>query len=175
MGETSNKTPAVSIVMPTYKRPDMIRRAVKSVLDQTVTDWELIISDDEDPPGQTWDYLQKLAAKDRRIRIIQNPEDHGQIPNNNFVLRQARAPWVKPLYDDDALKPRLPAADARRHTSKKTDASVLMCLADNFVHNELTKPGLRGVAATLEYLDPDDALLACYLQDLEVGTPGAVP
>jgi glycosyltransferase involved in cell wall biosynthesis len=170
MSETTNKTPAISVVMPTYKRPDMIRRAVKSVLNQTVTDWELVISDDEHPPGQTWDYLRKIAAKDRRIRIIQNPADHGQIPNNNFVLRQARAPWIKPLYDDDALKPgclqRMLLA-----TIKKPEASVLLCLADNFVHNELSRPGLRGAASTLEYLEPDDALLAAYLQDLEVGTP----
>ncbi|MBL4575751.1 MAG: glycosyltransferase, partial [Opitutaceae bacterium] len=41
---TTTKVPNISIVMPTYKRPDLIRRAVKSVLDQTVTDWELIIS-----------------------------------------------------------------------------------------------------------------------------------
>lgn len=170
MSETTTRTPNISVVMPTYKRPDLIRRAVKSVLDQTVTDWELVISDDEDPPGQTWEYLRKIAARDRRIRIVRNPEDHGQIPNNNHVLRRARAPWIKPLYDDDALKPgclqRMLVA-----TLKKPDASVLMCLADNFVHNELTRPGLRGVASTLEYLPPDDALLACYLQDLEVGTP----
>ena len=170
MSESSNKTPALSIVMPTYKRPGMIRRAVKSVLSQTVTDWELVISDDEDPPGPTWQYLQQIAAKDKRIRIVRNPGDHGQIPNNNYVLRQARAPWIKPLYDDDALKPgclqRLLLA-----TLKKPEASVLICLADNYLHNELSKPGLRGGASTLEYLAPDDALLAAYLQDLEVGTP----
>lgn len=164
------KLPAISVVMPTFKRPDMIRRAVKSVLDQTLTHWELIVSDDEDPPGKTWEFLKQVAAHDKRVRIVRNTGDHGQIPNNNFVMSQARAPWIKPLYDDDALKPgclqRLLVA-----TLKKPDASVVMCLADNFVNNELTKPGLRGKAATLEYLPPDDALLACYLQDLEVGTP----
>ncbi len=162
--------PSVSIVMPTYKRPDLIRRAVDSVLKQTVTDWELIISDDEDPPGKTWAYLQKLAAKDKRIRIVRNPEDHGQIPNNNFVLGQARADWIKPLYDDDALKPgclqRMMVA-----TIKEQSASVICCLADNFLHGKLRKPGLRGKASSLEYLPADDALLACYLQDLEIGTP----
>ncbi len=170
MSQSASKAPALSIVMPTYKRPDMIRRAVQSVMMQTVTDWELVISDDEDPPGQTWQYLQQIAKKDRRIRIIRNPDDHGQIPNNNYVLQQARAAWIKPLYDDDALKPgclqRMLLA-----TLKKPEASVLICLADNYLHNELSKPGLGGAASTLEYLAPDDALLAAYLQDLEVGTP----
>ncbi len=167
---TQPKTPSVSIVMPTYKRPEMIKRAIKSVLEQTVTDWELVISDDEDPPGQTWEYLQSLAARHKRIRIFRNTGDHGQIPNNNFVLQQARGTWIKPLYDDDALKPgclqRMLVA-----TMKRPDASVIMCLADNYVNDELTKPGLRGKASTLEFLSSDDALLACYLQDLEVGTP----
>ena len=156
--------------MPTYKRPEMIKRAIKSVLEQTVTDWELVISDDEDPPGQTWEYLQSLAARHKRIRIFRNTGDHGQIPNNNFVLQQARGTWIKPLYDDDALKPgclqRMLVA-----TMKHPDASVIMCLADNYVNDELAKPGLRGKASTLEFLSSDDALLACYLQDLEVGTP----
>ena len=43
----------------------------------------------------------------------------------------------------------------------KPEASVQMCLADNFVDNELSKPGLRGKASALEYLPPDDALMAC--------------
>jgi len=170
MEVTKPKTPAVSIVMPTYKRPDMIKRAVGSVLAQTVRDWELIISDDEVPPGETWAYLQDLAKRDNRVRILQNPGEHGQIPNNNYVLSQARGQWIKPLFDDDALKPgclqRMLVA-----VIKKPDASVLVCLADNYLNNELSKPGLRGKSATLEYLDADDALLACYLQDLEVGTP----
>jgi len=170
MSDTENRPPSVSVVMPTYKRPDMIRRAVDSVLKQTVTDWELIISDDEDPPGPTWTYLRQLAEHDKRVRIVRNPEDHGQIPNNNYVLRQARAQWIKPLYDDDALKPgclqRMLVA-----ALKQPDASVVCCLADNFLHGRLSKPGQKGKSATLEYLASDDALLACYLQDLEIGTP----
>lgn len=167
---TKSRTPTVSIVMPTYKRPDMLKRAVGSVLEQTVTDWELIVSDDEDPPGDAWRYLQGVAAKDKRVRVVRNTGEHGQVPNNNNVLSLARGQWVKPLFDDDALKPgclqRMLVA-----MLKKPDASVLMCLADNYVDNELARPGLAGKAATLEYLPPDKALLACYLQDLEVGTP----
>jgi len=170
MDDITPKTPDISIVMPTYKRPDMIKRAVDSVLLQSVRNWELVISDDEKPAGETWAYLQQLAKQDPRIRILQNPGDGGQISNNNYVLSQAKAPWVKPLYDDDALKPgclqRMLVA-----ALKKPEASVVICLADNYLHNELSRPGLRGKASTLEYLEPDDALLACYLQDLEIGTP----
>ncbi len=170
MQDTSANTPAVSVVMPTYKRPDMITRAVDSVLAQTMTDWELVISDDEKPAGDTWTYLEKIAASDPRIRILQNPGKGGQIPNNNYVMQQARAEWIKPLYDDDAIKPDC-LARFLEAAKQKPGAAVVMCLADNFVNNELTRPGQRGAMSALEYLSAEDALLACYLQDLEVGTP----
>ena len=163
-------TPDISVVMPTYKRPDMIKRAIHSVRRQTLTTWELVISDDEKPAGQTWAYLQRIAAKDPRIRILQNPGQGGQIPNNNYVMRQAQAEWIKPLYDDDALKPDC-LQNMQVAALKKPETAVVMCLADNYVNNELARPGLRGNLASLEYLKPADALLACYLQDLEVGTP----
>ena len=42
----------ISVVMPTYKRPDLLPRAVQSVLAQTFGDWELIVTDDEDPQAR---------------------------------------------------------------------------------------------------------------------------
>ena len=38
--------PRVSVVIPTYNRSDMLGDAIQSVLDQTCTDWEMIIVDD---------------------------------------------------------------------------------------------------------------------------------
>lgn len=98
--------PLISVVIPTYKRPDLLRRAVDSVLAQTFTDFELLISDDEDPPGPAWSYLQQLAASHPNIRVLRNPPPHGQAPNMNNLLRAARGEWIKPLHDDDRLRPR---------------------------------------------------------------------
>jgi glycosyltransferase involved in cell wall biosynthesis len=98
-------SPTFSVVLPTYKRLDLLRRAVHSVLAQTLDDWELIISDDEDPPGETWTYLQQLAADDARVQVIRNPGPHGQCGNVNSAMRQARGQWIKFLYDDDLLRP----------------------------------------------------------------------
>ncbi len=156
--------------MPTYKRPVMLRRAVESVLSQTYRDWELIVSDDEDPGGEAWEYLQPIAAADARVRPVRNPGPHGQVGNNNFAMRQARGEWIKPLFDDDALKPRclermLAAADA------SPGAALIRCLVDQYEHEHLRRGGERGRLPLLERLDSGHARLAMYLQDFEIGTP----
>jgi hypothetical protein len=169
----------VCVVMPTYKRPDLLPRAVASVLNQSLTHWRLIIADDEDPPGPTWDYLRQLAASDPRITALRNPGPHGQIGNNNFVLQHAAAtgiPWIKPLFDDDALKPDclthlLAAAQGRAAGTSAGNLALVRCLADHFIDHALAKRGRRGRCAPLERLGSQDALRAVYLQDLEIGTP----
>lgn len=170
MPDTSDIPPAVSVVMPTYKRPDLLPRAVESVAAQAFRNWELIIADDEDPAGETWRYLQSVATRDKRIRVFQNPGPHGQIGNNNFVMRQARAPWIKPLYDDDAFKPDCLTRFVQA-VQGNGDAAVVCCLADNYVNNRLSKRADPGKRDVLERLDADHALLACYVQDVEIGTP----
>ncbi len=99
--------PTVSVVIPTYRRPNLLPRAVDSVLKQSTDDWELIITDDEDPAdefvGETWTWLQTLT--DPRIRILRNTGPHGQSGNVNSGLRAATGKWVKILFDDDALRP----------------------------------------------------------------------
>ncbi len=160
----------VSVVMPTYKRPRMLRRAVDSVLRQTFTDWELVISDDEDPPGEAWRYLESLSSGDSRIRIYRNPGAHGQIGNNNFVLSQAKGRWIKPLYDDDAMKPG--CLDRFVQIVEGLDhVSLVCCLADNYVNDRLAKPARRGRLKQVERLDTTAAMEATYLQEIEIGTP----
>ena len=56
-----------------------------------VSDWELIITDDDDPPGETWSYLQVLAASDARVRIARNPGWHGQSGNVKWAAARPRA------------------------------------------------------------------------------------
>jgi glycosyltransferase involved in cell wall biosynthesis len=96
-------TPLISVVIPTYKRRDYLAKAIDSICAQTFTDWELIISDDEKPEGETWAYLQKLAATDSRIRPTRNVNGQGQSANTNHGMSQARGQWIKLLHDDDWL------------------------------------------------------------------------
>jgi glycosyltransferase involved in cell wall biosynthesis len=99
------ETLSVSVVIPTFKRLTLLKRAIDSVYRQTWQNWELIVTDDENPPGKTWDYLSALAATDARVRVSRNPGPHGQSGNINNGLKLVQGRWVKILFDDDVLKP----------------------------------------------------------------------
>ncbi|MGY8707998.1 glycosyltransferase [Bradyrhizobium sp. 18BD] len=97
--------PFISIAIPTFRRPDMLRRAIESVLQQDFSDWELVISDDEKPAGESWQVWSDYARRDPRIRVVENREGRGQVENTNNAMLSCRGHWIKLLHDDDWLAP----------------------------------------------------------------------
>ena len=93
----------ISIVMPTYNRLQYLREAVDSVLGQSYSAWELIISDDGSQDG-TREYLKSL--EDPRIRVYLQDLNLGQFGNLNFLFGQARHEISQILCDDDYLADR---------------------------------------------------------------------
>lgn len=81
-------TPKVSIGMPVYNGENFIKEALDSLLAQTFTDFELIISDNAST-DETEAICQDYAAKDMRIRYIRQTENRGAIANFKFVLDEA--------------------------------------------------------------------------------------
>ena len=102
--EMPTSNPLISIVTPTYKRPELLKRAACSVMAQDYENWEWIISDDEYPPGEEWHYASKLSKLDHRIKLIANSGKHGQVGNTNNAMKAAKGDWIKPLHDDDSLR-----------------------------------------------------------------------
>ena len=169
----STAAPLISIVTPTYKRPRLLERAVASVHAQSLADWELILSDDEDPPGETWELAQRFAAQDGRVRAIRNPGPHGQSGNVNCAMGHARGRWIKPLYDDDVLLPECLETFAGA-VSGRDGVALATAGIQSFRDGRPLKPPRRGRRPPLELVARRDARLAMYLQDLDVGTPTQV-
>ena len=162
--------PLVSVVIAAYKRPDLLRRAVASVQAQTFPDWELVISDDEDPPGAVWEYLQELSRTDARVRVFRNPGPHGQAANVNHAFSHARGTWFKLLDDDDRFKPDCLAAfiDAVRG---QEEVALVSCLADDYYDGALVRRGTPRGRGTLERVPQRYVHLGMYLQDIDLGIP----
>ena len=85
--------PKISIITPAYNCEKYLPDAVKSVLSQTFTDWELLIIDDCSKDN-TYRYMKKLAEKDKRIRIFQNKVNSGSAATRNYGVRLARGEWI---------------------------------------------------------------------------------
>lgn len=99
----ANVRPFISVAVPTFRRPDLVRRTIESVLQQRYSDWEMVISDDEGPEGTAWSILSEYASLDPRIRIVQNSGQPGQVENTNNAMLACRGQWIKLLHDDDWL------------------------------------------------------------------------
>lgn len=98
----TDAAPAVSIILPTYNRAHCIRRSVDSVLNQTFTDFELIVIDD----GSKDDTKQILESyKDPRLVHIHNTDNRGQTKRLNDGLRIARADLIAFQDSDDEWLP----------------------------------------------------------------------
>jgi glycosyltransferase involved in cell wall biosynthesis len=142
----------------------MLRRAIESVLAQTFVDWEMVISDDEPIPGETWRFLQTFAKSDGRVRPIKNGKPHGAHHNHNAVLKASRGEWIKLLHDDDVLKPN--CLEVLAGIVKEREQVVAISFAcEEFVDDKLISPFRRRDRALLEQIEPGDALLAMYVLD----------
>ena len=93
-------TPRVSIGMPVFNGEPFIRKALDSLLAQTHTDFELIISDNASTDA-TAEICKEYAEKDGRIRYIRQPKNMEALSNFNFVLDQARSEYFMWAAADD--------------------------------------------------------------------------
>lgn len=97
----SHCAPVFSIVLPTYNRPEMLRRAISSVCRQTFEDFELIVIDD----GSSTSCVSALPnPRDARIRFITNPCRLGVAGARNVGIEAAVGRYVSFLDDDDEYR-----------------------------------------------------------------------
>lgn len=96
--------PVISVVMPTYNpRLDWLEQAIQSVISQLYPHWELCIADDASTDPDVRPFLEALAARDERIRVVFR-ETNGHISAaSNSALELATGQWVALLDQDDVL------------------------------------------------------------------------
>ena len=94
--------PFVSICTPTFNRPELLARTIRSVLSQTHTNLELIITD-----NSADDASEKVvrAFNDPRIRYERNETNLGFIKNILKSVSLAKGKYIKVLMDDDLIMP----------------------------------------------------------------------
>jgi glycosyltransferase involved in cell wall biosynthesis len=94
--------PKVTIVTITYNSAKFVKKAIESVLAQSFTDFEYLISDDSSTDN-TWDIIQ--TYKDPRIRAWRNEPNLGEYPNRNKTLYEAKGEYIIWIDGDDIFYP----------------------------------------------------------------------
>lgn len=93
----------IAVCLLTYNHAHLIESTLDSILRQTLTGYEIIVSDDCSTDN-TWEILQRLAAADPRIRPIRTPHNLGMPGNANFAVAQTDRPYIALLHHDDLCR-----------------------------------------------------------------------
>jgi glycosyltransferase involved in cell wall biosynthesis len=95
-----NTVPRLTVGLPVYNGERYLAESIDSLLGQSYTDFELIISDNastDDTPG----ICERYAKQDSRIQYHRQPTNIGLAPNHNFCAEQAKGELFKWAAGDD--------------------------------------------------------------------------
>jgi teichuronic acid biosynthesis glycosyltransferase TuaG len=110
--------------MPAYNAGRFIEEAIRSVMDQTYRDWQLLVIDDGST-DDTVQVVQRLCREDDRITLLQNPENMGVAHSRNRGLSLCQGRWAALLDSDDVWHPG--KLEAQLALAEKTGAQIIYC------------------------------------------------
>lgn len=170
--------PLFSILMPVYNtKPEELKAAIQSVLDQSYANWQLCIADDCSSKPEAREILDEFARRDSRIEVVFRAERGGISTGCNSAWELAKGKYVCFLDHDDTLAPhalayicealdRSPEADLLYSDEDKIDGkgkrfepffkpdwSPDLLLSENYVCHLLVLR--RDLAEKIGYLNPD--------------------
>jgi glycosyltransferase involved in cell wall biosynthesis len=118
--------PRISVTLPVFNGERYVAQAIRSILDQTYRDFELIISDNAST-DRTEDICRCFVAQDERIRYVRQPRNIGASPNFNVCFALASGEYFKWAAHDDYLEPQY-LAECVRALDANPDAVLAQSL-----------------------------------------------
>ncbi len=136
-----------TILLPVHRNADLIPYAIKSVLTQTIQNFELFIICDG-APDDTLACAQFFAGQDSRIRVFPFPkgERHGEA-HRHIALQQANGQYIAHLADDDFWFPNH-LEEMSKLLQHNDFGNLIACLVDLDKENQIH--GLSGDLSNLE-------------------------
>jgi succinoglycan biosynthesis protein ExoO len=101
---SATKRPTVSVVMANFNGGAYLADAVRSVQSQTLSDLEIIVSDDFSSDNSV-DIVRALQAADPRIRLLQSERNAGPAAARNQAIAAAAGEWIAIMDSDDIMHP----------------------------------------------------------------------
>ncbi len=112
-------TPAVSIIIPTWNRRDLVVECLRSLERQTFREYEVIVVDD----GSTDDTVETLHRDFPRIKVDRRETNQGFAKAVNAGMRQAKGEWIFLLNNDVTLEPS--CLELLLHRATETNADMI--------------------------------------------------
>lgn len=103
-----NANPLISIITPSYKTKGGLRKSIESVLNQTYSNYELIIVDDNNPDTEERHFTEELMSlyqNNSRIVYIKHEQNRNGAAARNTGFRASRGEYIAYLDDDDEFMP----------------------------------------------------------------------
>ncbi|MEO3947277.1 glycosyltransferase family 2 protein [Gorillibacterium sp. CAU 1737] len=136
--------PKLSVILPTYNRAPYLTRMLDSVLTQKFTEFELLLLNNGSTDEKTEGICLSYADKDERIRFFSLPDNQGPAPARNLGIREARAPYMIHVDDDDYCESDHFDLLYELITKYNADIAISGC-ADEFEDEIRTKHQYEGV------------------------------
>lgn len=150
--------PKVTVIMPAYNAAQFIEDAIRSVMTQTVSDWELLVIDDGSR-DDTCKIVEGLAAEDSRVKLLRNEQNMGVANTRNRGLSLCRGEFVAFLDSDDIWLPE--KLENQLERLENTGASL--CYTSYGIMDDAGNPS-RG-----DYLVPEKADYRKLLKENVIG------
>ncbi len=135
--------PAVSVITPAYNAAAFIAETIRSVQQQTYTDWEMLVVDDASTDGTT-DIIREFALHDKRIRLIQLQTNSGTGIARDTATKLASGRYIAFLDADDLWRPEKlqKQLNEMAEIGKPFSFSFYDCMDENgkSLHKQVTAP-----------------------------------
>lgn len=97
------KKPLVTVAIPTYQRPQLLKRALDSLLEQDYENFEVLISDNGTDGGAVEKIISEYKNKFLNLNFYKQKENIGALKNCFFLLDRAKGDYFMWLADDDEI------------------------------------------------------------------------
>lgn len=126
--------PKVSIIIPTYKRSNNLKRAIRSAERQTYKNLEIIVVDDNDPGSKYREETEKIIKEFPSVTYIKNKKNSGGGVTRNNGIIAAHGDLISFLDDDDEYLPEKVEKQVKLYNKVKNNhnVGVIYCYKQSF-------------------------------------------
>lgn len=138
-----DEKPEISVVIPTYNTEYFINRAILSIQNQNISNYEIIVINDGSTDN-TYSLLQKVNIRDKRIKILNNIKNMGSLYSRCIGTMISKGKYIYPFDSDDRyLIDDILYSTYNELTKNKSDILEFRGISSKSIENFFNKTDLK--------------------------------